>query len=156
MSQKPKLPLLTQSKFTRKLLRVSTTYVSVYLTKTTSQITHHQVPTPIGCILLKSNFDSTFLLHIDQEVRIIQSKESKSSVFSNSLQLTNHTLQPTKQTGCGDRIWTYDLRVMSPTSCQTAPPRDWKNEIIRTQILSCQHYYAFKCKWINFKSPHRN
>jgi hypothetical protein len=25
---------------------------------------------------------------------------------------------------CGDRIWTYDLRVMSPTSFQTAPPRD--------------------------------
>ena len=25
--------------------------------------------------------------------------------------------------GCGGRIWTYDLRVMSPTSCQTAPPR---------------------------------
>ena len=24
----------------------------------------------------------------------------------------------------GDRIWTYDLRVMSPTSFQTAPPRD--------------------------------
>ena len=27
---------------------------------------------------------------------------------------------------CGDRIWTYDLRVMSPTSFQTAPPRDNK------------------------------
>ena len=27
---------------------------------------------------------------------------------------------------CGDRIWTYDLRVMSPTSFQTAPPRDIK------------------------------
>src|SRR3569832_2365039 len=26
-------------------------------------------------------------------------------------------------TGSGGRIWTYDLRVMSPTSCQTAPPR---------------------------------
>ena len=26
----------------------------------------------------------------------------------------------------GDRIWTYDLRVMSPTSFQTAPPRDIK------------------------------
>ena len=25
---------------------------------------------------------------------------------------------------CGDRIWTYDLRVMSPTSFQTAPSRD--------------------------------
>ena len=26
--------------------------------------------------------------------------------------------------GCGDRIWTCDLWVMSPTSYQTAPPRD--------------------------------
>ena len=26
--------------------------------------------------------------------------------------------------GCGGRIWTYDLRVMSPTSCQTALLRD--------------------------------
>ena len=25
---------------------------------------------------------------------------------------------------CGGRIWTNDLRVMSPTSYQTAPPRD--------------------------------
>ena len=27
---------------------------------------------------------------------------------------------------CEDRIWTCDLRVMSPTSFQTAPPRDIK------------------------------
>lgn len=26
--------------------------------------------------------------------------------------------------GCGDWTWTNDLRVMSPTSCQTAPLRD--------------------------------
>lgn len=26
--------------------------------------------------------------------------------------------------GCGGRIWTCDLRVMSPTSYRTAPPRD--------------------------------
>ena len=28
--------------------------------------------------------------------------------------------------GCGRRIWTYDLRVMSPTSYQAAPSRDIK------------------------------
>ena len=28
------------------------------------------------------------------------------------------------RTNCGRRIWTYDLRVMSPTSYQTAPSRD--------------------------------
>ena len=29
--------------------------------------------------------------------------------------------------GCGSRIWTYDLRVMSPTSYQAAPSRDVSN-----------------------------
>ena len=32
-------------------------------------------------------------------------------------------LHPQKN-GCGDRIWTCDLWVMSPTSYRTAPPRD--------------------------------
>ena len=30
--------------------------------------------------------------------------------------------------GSGGRIRTYDLRVMSPTSCQTAPPRNWNTD----------------------------
>ena len=29
-----------------------------------------------------------------------------------------------KKIGCGGRIRTFDLRVMSPTSYLTAPPRD--------------------------------
>ena|GEM_PF-2103273 len=33
--------------------------------------------------------------------------------------------------GSGGRIRTYDLRVMSPTSCQTAPPRTSKVGNIR-------------------------
>ena len=37
--------------------------------------------------------------------------------------LTNWTTGP----NCGDRIWTCDLRVMSPTSYRTAPPRDNKS-----------------------------
>src|SRR5699024_3155170 len=44
-----------------------------------------------------------------------------------------------KNIGCGGRIRTYDLWVMSPTSCQTAPPR----EII--SILSI--YYKIKKAW---------
>ena len=32
--------------------------------------------------------------------------------------------------GGGGRIWTFDLRVMSPTSYLTAPPRYWKLEIV--------------------------
>ena len=33
------------------------------------------------------------------------------------------TVKPLLKSGCGDRIWTYDLRVMSPTSYRAAPPR---------------------------------
>ena len=36
------------------------------------------------------------------------------------------------ENGCGDRIRTYDLRVMSPTSYQTAPPRG------ETKIMTCE------------------
>ena len=39
----------------------------------------------------------------------------------------------------GDRIWTCDLRVMSPTSFQTAPPR-----VIKTIILFCHFFYTSK------------
>ena len=31
---------------------------------------------------------------------------------------------------CGGRIWTCDLRVMSPTSYRAAPPRDGNNNIV--------------------------
>ena len=34
---------------------------------------------------------------------------------------------------CGNRIWTYDLRVMSPASFQTAPPR----AVILLYFFSC-------------------
>ena len=37
-------------------------------------------------------------------------------------ELSGHRLKI--KSSSGDRIWTYDLRVMSPTSFQTAPPRD--------------------------------
>ena len=43
--------------------------------------------------------------------------------------------------GGGERIWTFDLRVMSPTSFQTAPPRDaisW----CRTRDLNPHGLYA--------------
>ena len=37
-------------------------------------------------------------------------------------ELSRHVIKLMKLSS-GDRIWTYDLRVMSPTSFQTAPPR---------------------------------
>ena len=44
--------------------------------------------------------------------------------------------------GCGGRIRTNDLRVMSPTSYQTAPPRD--NEMDTTLTLyECQANILF-------------
>ena len=74
--------------------------------------------------------------------------------------LTNWTTRPKlfssvfleNNLNCGDRIWTCDLRVMSPTSYQTAPPRDSINETILTMP------YAWKTasiserlfkKWLN-------
>ena len=39
-------------------------------------------------------------------------------------ELSGHRLY--KSLSCGSRIWTCDLRVMSPTSFQTAPSRDIK------------------------------
>ena len=38
--------------------------------------------------------------------------------------------------GCGSRIWTDDLRVMSPTSYQTAPSRVWVGRTIRGWTVS--------------------
>ena len=39
------------------------------------------------------------------------------------LRIDTGSKSPISKFGSGDRIWTYDLRVMSPTSYQTAPPR---------------------------------
>ena len=45
--------------------------------------------------------------------------------------------------GSGDRIWTYDLRVMSQASYQTAPPRDVKFlEFKERSILITIHAYS--------------
>ena len=56
--------------------------------------------------------------------------------------------------GCGGRIWTYDLRVMSPTSYQTAPPRDHltKDAIICEWGGYCQAFCfnrLFLCMYIH-------
>ena len=53
---------------------------------------------------------------------------------------------------CGSRIWTYDLRVMSPTSFQTAPPRD----IMLYMICSLLRKYSRKRKWMEVDSNHRS
>ena len=52
----------------------------------------------------------------------------------------------------GDRIWTYDLRVMSPTSFQTAPPRD----IMLYMICFLLRKYSWKRKWMEVDSNHRS
>ena len=45
--------------------------------------------------------------------------------FILSLKLEFTVTSIPKEIGCGSRIWTDDLRVMSPTSYQTAPSRAW-------------------------------
>ena len=61
---------------------------------------------------------------------------------------------PTELSGqnCGGRIWTYDLRVMSPTSYQTAPPRD----IMLYMICFPFQKYSWKRKWMEVDSNHRS
>ena len=52
---------------------------------------------------------------------------------------------------CGDRIWTYDLRVMSPTSFQTAPPRDilykTKKPMIGLEPITCWLQISCSANW---------
>ena len=50
-----------------------------------------------------------------------------------------------KLLSCGSRIWTYDLRVMSPTSFQTAPSRDMKLMLSERSD-----------KWMEVDSNHRS
>ena len=45
--------------------------------------------------------------------------------------------------GCGRWIWTNDLRVMSPTSYQAAPPRVKLCEYDTVQVILCQHFLWF-------------
>ena len=49
---------------------------------------------------------------------------------------------PLKNFGSGGRIRTCDLRVMSPTSCQTAPPRISKEGMI---MIRCANYKTCFC-----------
>ena len=78
---------------------------------------------------------------------------------------------------CGGRIWTYDLRVMSPTSFQTAPSRDILFLYLISQVkpmiglepitcwlqISCSANWATsayslspKAKWMEVDSNHRS
>ena len=52
---------------------------------------------------------------------------------------------------CGGRIWTYDLRVMSPTSFQTAPPRDInflnQKPMIGLEPITCWLQISCSANW---------
>ena len=84
---------------------------------------------------------------------------------------------PTELSGqsSGDRIWTYDLRVMSPTSFQTAPSRDILFLYLISQVkpmiglepitcwlqISCSANWATSAdcligKWVVVDSNHRS
>ena len=65
-------------------------------------------------------------------------------------ELSGHRLY--KSLSCGSRIWTCDLRVMSPTSFQTAPPRD----IMLYMICFPFQKYSWKRKWMEVDSNHRS
>ena len=80
-----------------------------------------------------------------------------------------------KLLSCGSRIWTYDLRVMSPTSFQTAPSRDILFLYLISQVkpmiglepitcwlqISCSANWATSAdcligKWVVVDSNHRS
>ena len=54
---------------------------------------------------------------------------------------TNWATEPTLKLNCGSRIWTYDLRVMSPTSYLAAPSRD--NNINSKEDVGFEPTHAF-------------
>ena len=60
---------------------------------------------------------------------------------------------------CGSRIWTYDLRVMSPTSCLTALPRDnqlWYPSLIRKISNHYPPKEIYLLEWAEMDSNHRS
>ena len=58
----------------------------------------------------------------------------------------------------GNRIWTYDLRVMSPTSFQTAPSRDiffWKQKpMIGLEPITCWLQISCSANWATSARNH--
>ncbi len=65
--------------------------------------------------------------------RRLRPAEAGFLVQARSDQASNRIISESDVDGCGGRIRTFDLRVMSPTSCQTAPPRVWR----ATKIHDC-------------------
>ena len=55
-----------------------------------------------------------------------RNRTSDTRIFSPLLYQLSYLGIDYKSLSCGSRIWTCDLRVMSPTSFQTAPSRDIK------------------------------
>ena len=91
-----------------------------------------------------------------------RNRTSDTRIFSPLLYQLSYLGIDYKSLSCGSRIWTCDLRVMSPTSFQTAPSRDIKlisqkrkaddrtrtdNLLITNQLL-CQlsHIGIFNCQ----------
>ena len=66
-----------------------------------------------GPCLPQSGFGATFW-------QVFFSNWNRKYLRSTEYNIWKKTLQ---ESGCGGRIWTDDLRVMSPTSYQAAPPR---------------------------------
>ena len=80
-----------------------------------SQVLYHLSYTPVSFYSLFANKNAQN-----------RNRTSDTRIFSPLLYQLSYLGIDYKSLSCGSRIWTCDLRVMSPTSFQTAPSRDIK------------------------------
>ncbi len=82
---------------------------------------------PAGMQFTKEMIRDYLLRDCDLEHMSFENKKRLIQTFVESISVKSSTIDIASivnMSGCGGRIWTCDLRVMSPTSYRTAPPRD--------------------------------
>ena len=106
------------------------------------------IPTLIGCFIWILKSFPAFA---------VAAVAAKRCALYRSILLRQSIFKYSFSPGCGGRIWTYDLRVMSPTSCQTAPPRVSEERTIAKLDAAVKQYRANKPNSLHLLcTPHRN
>ena len=79
---------------------------------------------PYFLILLYYTYFTFYIIQTDTKLSKMQNAQNRNR--TSDTRIFSPLLYRLSYLGinCGSRIWTYDLRVMSPTSFQTAPSRD--------------------------------
>ena len=73
--------------------------------------------------MLNSQMIEDAIIIIQVEPAVAKTLDPQNSAQPNEKGVASQSLQPLDLIGSGGQIWTDDLRVMSPTSYRTAPPR---------------------------------